>query len=334
MFHPSKPLGMRGSTFQGSSYYTAENPPIGAVFTYYLRDEIVTIKKARQEKEKEISKSGGNIEYPSFDKIRLEDDEIEPHLIFTISDKAGNVIMRINAEPKKGINRMTWDFKYPATTPVQIEKPAFENPFSNPDSGPYALPGTYTAALSKFENGTVTQLVPPVDFHTKLLANTSMPAKDKEALFRFQEETAEFQRVTTGTAKTLEELNTKLKYYFLAINNTPGISDELTDRIVSLDQKLKDLNRLLNGDVSLSKREFPTPPSIMDRVNTIVYGLWQSSSAPTQTQISSLKIAKTQFREVYNRIKEITLKDVATIEADLERSGAPWTPGRLPEWKE
>ncbi len=84
--------------------------------------------------------------------------------------------------------------------------------------------------------------------------------------------------------------------------------------------------------MSLAGRDFETPPSITGRVYTIVYGLWSSTSAPTQTQINSLDIAKDQFEEVYNEIKTITQQDIADIEKSLEDAGAAWTPGRLPEW--
>ena len=57
MYIQSQPLGGRGKVFQGESYYTAENPPFGATFTYYLKDELRKLGKAkRQEMEKEVAK--------------------------------------------------------------------------------------------------------------------------------------------------------------------------------------------------------------------------------------------------------------------------------------
>ena len=40
-----RPLGGRGKSGQGSAFFSAPNPPFGAVFTYYLRDEIKTRQK-------------------------------------------------------------------------------------------------------------------------------------------------------------------------------------------------------------------------------------------------------------------------------------------------
>lgn len=333
MFHESKPLGLRENSFQGSAYYTAENPPVAAIFTYYLQNDIPTLKDKRKEEEKTIADSGKLIEYPSFESMRKEDDEVKPHLIFSIFDSQGNLVIKIKQKAEKGIHRVGWNYRYPAKTPVTLEAPAFDNPFSDPSTGPLALPGVYTVSLSKYEMGKVTELVPPTTFTIKTLQNSTLPAADKESLFRFQEDVSEFRRLVSGTAKTLEELNLKLKYYYEVVNNSSNISPGLMEDIVDLDMKLKVLNRKLNGDASLSQREFPVPPSISERVNIIVSGIWNSNSAPTNTQISSLKIAEDLFDKVYRDIREIIESDLIQIESILEEAGAPWTPGRLPDWK-
>ena len=51
MYIQSQPLGGRGKSFQGESFYTAENPPFGATFTYYLKEALKTKKAQRQEAE-------------------------------------------------------------------------------------------------------------------------------------------------------------------------------------------------------------------------------------------------------------------------------------------
>ena len=47
-----QPLGRRGKASQGEAFFVAPNPPFGAVFTYYLREEIRTRKDERREREK------------------------------------------------------------------------------------------------------------------------------------------------------------------------------------------------------------------------------------------------------------------------------------------
>ena len=52
MFIPSNPLGYRGISFQGASFYSAPNPEVGAVFTYYVKDEYKSLKQKRRDEEK------------------------------------------------------------------------------------------------------------------------------------------------------------------------------------------------------------------------------------------------------------------------------------------
>ncbi|MBS0000974.1 MAG: glycosyl hydrolase [Cyclobacteriaceae bacterium] len=333
MFLESRPLGLRGKSFQGTSYYTAENPPAGATFTYYLKDEIKTRKEIRQDNEKELAEKGEDISYPPFGEMRMEDDEAAPRLIFMIRDGEGNLIRNLEEKPEKGIHRITWDFHYPPKTPISITPPTFDNPFSEADKGPLALPGEYTVTMAKLQDGMLTELVPALTFSTRFLNHTSLPAEDKEALFSFKEEVSEIQRIVSGISETLKELKEKLKYISVAMNRTSGLPAETIEDISEMDERLKDLDRELNGDYSLQNREFPVAPSITARISTIVSGLWASTSAPTGTQKNSLEVVRKELSTVYENIREIVEEDMVRLEADLEEAGAPWTPGRLPVWK-
>ena len=68
-------------------------------------------------------------------------------------------------------------------------------------------------------------------------------------------------------------------------------------------------------------------------MKNVVYGLWESSSAPTETMKQSYKVAGDLFGTIYPKIKQIGEDSIPSIERKLEKAGAPYTPGRLPEWK-
>ena len=57
-----------------------------------------------------------------------------------------------------------------------------------------------------------------------------------------------------------------------------------------------------------------------------------STAAPTQTFIDSYDASVKQFTPVLNDIKT-TGEAIKKLEQKLEQSGAPYTPGRVPEWK-
>ena len=75
-----------------------------------------------------------------------------------------------------------------------------------------------------------------------------------------------------------------------------------------------------------------TPPSISQRVNRIVSSQWDTTSAPTTTNIKDYQWAAEAFATELDRLQKLS-SDLDAFEAELEAAGAPWTPGRLPEWE-
>ena len=331
MYVDARPLGLRGKGSQGESFYNAKNPPLGAVFTYLLNDTLKTIKENRQANEKKLIKEGKDVPYPSFEKMRKEDKEEKPYILFTITDEEGNVVRKIKSDPKYGINRIAWDFRYSATTPVKIGKENTSR-YGEGSSGPLALPGKYFVSMAKSENGNITQLVEPVPFTCRSLNSTTLPASDKADLLAFETNLNELRRVIQATNRVKSETSKRIKHIKAAILISPGVSTVLMKTVKPIESKLSELTIKFNGDHSLAKRDFETTPSIMDRIETIIWSQWRSTSAPTQTNRLSYKIAKEEFGEIYNDLKAI-LKEVTELETKLEEGKAPFTPGRLPDWK-
>lgn len=332
MFIEATPLGLRGKAFMGESYFSAENPPVGAVFTYYLKDEIKTLKKQRRDNEKELEQQGQQAPYPTKDALRKEDDEKKPYLLFTIKDKDGNVVNRLIQEPKKGINRAVWNFRYPSVSPAMLKKPE-TSIFGSEDQGPLALPGKYTVSMAKVVDGVITELAGPHEFECKSLNLTKLAADDKAAVGAFQNEVSQLRRIILGSSKYLGEISEKLRLMDIAVKDAPSASVDLINEIRNLEAEIAEINRVLVGDGSMAKRSFPTDPSVIERIENIVSGLWESSCAPTETMKKSLKLAEEQFSPLYQQIQRIGETDLKTLETKLEAAGAPYTPGRLPEWK-
>ena len=331
MFIESIPLGVRGKGFQGESFFTTPNPKVGATFTYYLKDDIKTIKEKRREVEKEKIKKGEAPYYPSIDSLRLEDEQPAPHLLFTVMDEDNNVVRRIKAPAKKGLNRIVWDFRYAPFGPVDLSQFDESFVFSSQEVGYMALPGTYKVSLSKFEDGQYAELVAAKPFKTATLNNATLPATDKKALEDFCKQVAELRRVSAAADEYRAEMVNKIKYIKQAIVETAKLPTAVSKSINDLEKRLTDVNTKLNGDATLGRREFETLPSINGRIGTIAGALWSTSAAPTITFINSYTVAVKQFTPVYNELKSIAVA-LKNVEDMLEQSKAPYTPGRLPEW--
>src|SRR6185503_11199574 len=110
------PLGLRGKGFQGESFFNAENPPFGATFSYYLKDELKTKKAMRQEAEKEALKKNIPVPLPRLAELSAEEEEEAPAIIFTLTDSSGRVVRRLTGPVTAGMQRVTWDLRYPPTS--------------------------------------------------------------------------------------------------------------------------------------------------------------------------------------------------------------------------
>jgi hypothetical protein len=85
----------------------------------------------------------------------------------------------------------------------------------------------------------------------------------------------------------------------------------------------------MNGDQTLASREFETVPGINGKVFSIIGSLWDISSGPTGSMKKTFTETNGELNKVINEVNAIT-EEVSKIEMQLEKAGAPYTPGRMP----
>lgn len=333
MYVPRYPLGLRDKGHLGSSYFSTPNPEMGAVFTYYLKDDIKKLKDIRKEKEKAAYEKNNKVYYPTIDSLRLEDNQVDPYILFTITDASDNVVRHIKTPAKKGINRMTWDLRYaPADPVVGRYSPAPDVLFGSAPEGHLILPGTYKVSMSKYQDGILTPLAGPISFNTKLLNQASLPAKDMAANVTFYKKVSDLSRTLSAVNDLVGKLEERVKNAELAILDMPAPAGDLLTKTQDVRKALIPLKIKLYGDMTKARREFETTPSINDRVFGIVYSIWGSTSDVPETYKSSFAIAEKQYNEVFSVMKDLDTK-VSEIEVALNRNKAPHTPGRWPDKK-
>ena len=226
---------------------------------------------------------------------------------------------------KQGINRITWDLRYADTNPVKSVTDKNE-------SGTPVMPGKYSVEMFMNVDGELTKLAGPQIFEANVLNNTTLPAEDRAALVAFQKKFWEFNRAVEGTLNSSRDLKTKMDILIYAIKQAPEAPNTLMDSALKIKKETDDILQHLFQDKTLAERNEPTYPTVYDRLNEIASGLWQSSAAPTQTQINNLKVASEEFEPLLARVKALLEVDLKNLEYEMERYGAPWTPGRVPGW--
>lgn len=318
---------------QGSTYFVAKNPEFGAVFTYYLKDAPKSQSDIRKEKESKLFEKGEPIPQPDNATLRAEREEVPAYLTFTVSDADGNEICRINKSPSTGINRINWDLRYRDLSPVDgMEK---FDPFAAANSGIPVMPGKYKVSLSITHNDTTRLLAGPVEFNAVALNNTTLPATDRAALAEFQKKVAELTRVMRGTDQYAEDLLKRTYALQSALNAVPGDNATLRLKLDAVATQLEDVKLKFNNnsDSPSDEENPPAPVTLYNRLWKMAWSHWGSTGAPTQTQLDAYKILMEEFPPVYEQIRKIGETDLKELEKEVEKLGAPATPGRLPVWK-
>ena len=329
---PGSRIGDREKGFLGETYYIAKNPPFGAVFTYYVKDEWKSKKKARQKAEKEAAEAGQELPFPSFESLREEIREEDAKLLFTVTDAAGQPVRRIEAPAKKGMQRIAWDLRFDPADPV-TKSAGERSPWLPPLAGPFAAPGTYNVRLERLAGGVVEPLAGPVAFEVEALGNATLPAKDRAAVLVFQQKMARLQRAVLGAVALAGELDVRLELVRVALDATPALAPDTDARARALELELESIETALSGDRFLRRAQENTPPAIDDRVMSVVYASWYTTAEPTQTQLDAYRYAGELFAKELARLRQLAEIDLPALEAELERAGAPWTPGRVPVWQ-
>ena len=324
------PLGLPGKAFQGDSYFIAPNPPFGAVFTYYLKDELKSRKKQRWAEEARVEKAGGNEPppYPTWEQLRAEERELDPAVVLVVSDDEGNVIRRVTGPVKAGFHRVAWDLRFPPPSPVELTEPE-RSPFDTPPVGPLVVPGQYRVRLYKRIDGVETPLGEGQTFEVVPLYLQTMSETDRAATLDFQRRAVRLQREILGAEKATEAALERIQYIRRALDQMEGADPQLVARVNAVDTTLRDINEAIGGDPVRRQRNEPAPPSLLDRIGNAVGGLG-TTQAPTQTHRESLTLAETEFAPLAARIRQAVETELRAIEQQMNALGAPWTPGRLP----
>jgi len=195
-----------------------------------------------------------------------------------------------------------------------------------------ALPGKYTVELELFHNGKVKPLAGPVPFTAKVLHNTTLPDKDRQALDAFFGQLSDLWRTMSGAQQYLNNLKTKTAYVQQAIQVTPTATLAMKDKAQAVKEEIEKINYLLHGTPAKASWEEvpPEPMPLMKRLNEAVFASWQSTSAPTEMQKMNLKIVKDALPDLLARIKKADA-GLKALDKELNALKAPYTPGRIPE---
>ncbi len=313
MYIEANPLGGGEKAQRGDAFFTAPNPPFGAVVTYYLREGLRSLREERRDLERARAAAGEPLAYPSWDALRAEDRAEDPALFLVIRDADGTLVRRLPAPGAAGIHRIAWDLRHPDAA-------------GGSRGGPLAMPGRYTAELVRRAGGESERLGEPQPFTPSVLAAAGVPPSDPEARHAFQSEVARLQRKTFGAVAALEASVERVEALAKAMDESTAGS-ELRAEAAAIRTALLDLRVRFLGDDTVRSRREAVLPGLRERIQRVVGAFW-STADPTATHRRQVEIVVEQFDLANAELIELVDGQLAALEARADAAGVPWTPGR------
>ncbi len=320
------PFGERGKASQGAAFFTAPNPPFGAVFTYHLAAELKSKEKQRQEKEKPLAAAGKDTPFPGWDAVEAERREGKPQVLLVVRDAAGNVVRRLEGPTSKGFQRVAWDLRLPSTRAVGEERPVDPDEEDFRARGALAAPGHYTVSLVQQVDGRTSELAGPVPFEVARLRKGSLPGAEPSEVAAFGSKVAETQRATSAASQAVTRAFTRVKELRTALGRSRSAPDALDAELYATEQELYAIEEALSGSRSRAAIGEGGPVTVLRRLQVASQGA-ASTYGPTPTHRRSLEIAQKEFGALRDRINAVVEKRLPAIEKRLAEIGAPWTPG-------
>ncbi len=305
---------IRGS--QGSQLYVAPNPDFGAVFTYYLKEEIQSLEKLRQASEESMK---ADIAFPGWEALAAETQELKPFVYVEIKDQSGGVVNRVKASNKAGFNRVAWDLRVGGSGTMMLDQKEERL------TALLAAPGNYTATLHAMENGKSSRIAGPVDVVVERLGEPALKGSDMKDVLAFWRQYEQLTKeVNTLSIKltNLEKLSGKL----LTAATRSSVDQSVMERISSLTQNLNKLNTQLYGNPAKNQIGEKGKPTIGSRLFALNRGISMSTYGPTTTHLMTVDIINDERKAINDRLTSLQA-EAKEIGGVISNAGGAWIEG-------
>jgi photosystem II stability/assembly factor-like uncharacterized protein len=293
--------------FQGDSYFTADNPTYGAVFTVHFKDGFKSKQEKRKEEEQAAKKEKRDAKVATIEELEAEENELRPRRYLQISTPGKEFVARIDLPNSKGMHRVAWDFR---------QAPLFGTGF-----GPLAPPGEYLAAVIEWTGTETNTLCGPVTFKVEPMLVPTLPAVDPAEALAFQKSAQRLNlklRKSTRRLAKVESTLQEARRIAVASAVEPGI---WLGQIRELELEAKRLDRRLNGNQLKNSRAIEDVPSPSSRLMNALFGTFGSTHGPTKTHRESLQIAEQELGTILPEIDQLYEVKLAELRRNMADAG-------------
>lgn len=307
---------------QGSNQYVAKNPEFGAIFTYYLKDSLVSLESSR----KMAEKGKTSIPFPGWDALEAEKVQEKPALFLTVKNSRGQVVRVVKGTNKKGFNRVNWALDIADRSGEDLNPPkATGNSY---DRSIMVTPGDYSVTLSKVVDGQMAQLGSTKNFKVVPLAEGALKGASYEEIAAFTETYQTFQQDLKATKTVLKESTLKVSAMQRALLKATSPSADLVQKLHDARMMLQKMDSKMNGNPAkneIGERNDPSPNS----GNSIGRRALSSSTyGPTANHKAAFSAGQSMLEAMKAELNGFVKTQLPALEREVKASGAPWIEGQ------
>ena len=317
----------------GHKWFTAPNPPNGAMIDYYLK-----------------MKPEGNVR-------------------ITITDASGKVVRELAGAREAGVNRVVWDLRMgapgqalgggrggggrggggggagrPAGQQAGQQSPTAEpgaaageppqqpgggggGGFGGGARGPRVAPGDYTVKVSA--SGKETTATVRVQEDPRIQMSDADRAKWNDALMKAYE----LSRSAQAAGRAVQNLKTQMTSVQDSLRRTPNVPKEVNDAVKTLSDQIDDTQKRIVQTFDNSGGAGPplpgAPRPITGRIGQFFNGLDSYTAAPTADQLARLSELTTELRALVDQLNKIIDESVPNLNKQIRESGVAFVnPGQ------
>jgi photosystem II stability/assembly factor-like uncharacterized protein len=317
----------------GQKFFTAKNPPYGALLSYYLKETAPPEPSKTVQKTDKDEKEKGTAEEES--KAAAEPKK-EGKVKISVTDKDGKVVREFDGPGAAGVNRANWDLRYnPAAEPTPEQLQAMAAGYSEGPRGPRVEPGKYTVKIKSGKADASQEVVVEDDPHIQL------SPEDREARHAAIDQLYAMAKTTAKDRKTMEGLKDALnaaRGQWKADAGKPDLpkvpeeiqkaADELQKKVDKLAEKfIRERGGLGDAGPPFEWKPDPLP----DEVQRLLQDLDGFSAAPGGQQKEKLAELAPLVSDASAQVKKLVDEDLAALNKKMNDAGIPHIVPKPPE---
>ncbi len=320
----------------GQKFFTAKNPPYGAILNYYLKEAVLPEppkteqRTDKDDKDKTAAakaeeKGKGTAEEKSKSAAELKK---EGKVKITVTDKDGKAVREFDGPGAAGVNRTNWDLRYnPAAEPTPEQMEAINAGYWEGPRGPKVEPGKYTIKIKAGTKEATQEVVVEDDPHIQLSPEDRAARRAAlDQLYAMEKTAAKDRKTIQGLKDALSAARTQWKAD-AGKPDAPKVPDEIQKAADELQKKVdKVAEKYIREREGLGNAGPPfewKPKPLPDQVQGLLQDLDGFAAAPGGQQKEKLAELSPLVSDASAQVKKLIDEDLAALNKKMNDAGIP-----------